>query len=99
MTFPRARRSLYWLFFFLLTLINIIGGIVALNAGSPTARWIIVAVTGLIWLAVAAARARDMNRSPWWALLTPIPVLGFGVAIWLGFSDSQPAESEDSASE
>lgn len=49
-------------------------------------------IAGYVWLVVCAARSRAMGRSPWWGLLTVIPVLGWGVAIWLEFADSGPAE-------
>ena len=43
-----------------------------------------------IWLLIAAARARDMGRSGWLGLMTPIPIVGWGVALWFGIASSKP---------
>lgn len=89
MPLPRIKRSLFWLSFFVLMAVSIIGNVAASNSNAPTAVFVVLALTGIIWLLVAAGRARDMGRSAWWALLTLVPVLGWGIIIWIGFSETE----------
>lgn len=43
-----------------------------------------------IWLLIAAACARDMGRPGWLSLLTPIPIVRWGVALWFGIASNKP---------
>ena len=89
MPLPRINRPLFWLSFFALLAVGIIGNVAGSNWNAPTAVWIVLVITGIVWLFIAAGRARDMGRSAWWALLVLVPVLGWVVALWLGFSKTR----------
>ena len=98
MKFPCIRRSLYWPFFLALTLVNIVTSVGVSNApagsGPVITQLTVFALTGLAWLIVAAARANDMGKSPWLALLTLVPFVGWGIVFWLGFAEGMPKEGD-----
>ena len=100
MKFPRIRRGLYWPFFLALALVNIVTSVGVSNAASGSGPLItqltVFTLTGLVWLSVAAARANDMGKSPWLALLTLVPFVGWGIVLWLGLAEGAPKEGDTS---
>ncbi len=51
------------------------------------------------YLCVAAARSRDMGKSPWYCLTILIPVYGWWAFLWLGIARSHAVEAEESTKE
>ena len=51
------------------------------------------------YLCVAAARSRDMGKSPWYCLTILIPVYGWWAFLWLGIAKSHAVEAEESTTE
>ena len=51
------------------------------------------------YLFVAAARSRDMGKSPWYCLTTLIPIYGWWAFLWLGIARSHAAEAEELTAE
>ena len=51
------------------------------------------------YLFVAAARSRDMGKSPWYCLTTLIPIYGWWAFLWLGIARSHAAEAEEATAE
>ena len=58
--------------------------------------WVIVVPS---YLYVAAARSRDMGKSPWYCLTTLIPVYGWWAFLWLGIARSHAVEAEELTAE
>jgi uncharacterized membrane protein YhaH (DUF805 family) len=58
-------------------------------------------IVGLVWifativpaLAVLVRRLHDTGRSGWWALISPVPVIGFIVLLVFTVQDSHPGEN------
>lgn len=96
----RAKRGHYW---GVLIALNVVNAVVlfalminAFESGtSPSSPLLLIApaISLYFWFAVCTARLRDMGRSGWLALLTLIPIIGFVVALWLGFAGSEPTAS------
>ena len=91
----RIRRGPFWIVFAVLILINI--AMQATTGGSSELPFVFLlvwlALLGIIWLAVCVGRLRDMAKSPWLCLLTLVPLVGFFMLLWLGFSASDSVES------
>ena len=90
----RIRRGPFWIVFAVLILINIAMQATTGENGLPLVFLLVwLAVLAIIWLAVCVGRLRDMAKSPWLCLLTLVPLVGFFMLLWLGFSASDSVES------
>ena len=58
--------------------------------------WVIILPS---YLCIAAARSRDMGKSPWYCLTTLIPIYGWWAFLWLGIARSHAAEAEEATAE
>lgn len=65
------------------------------EAGSLAALLVLFCALAVTWCTVcaAAARLRDLDRSPWWAILLFIPVAGFVELLYLAIARSRVSES------
>ena len=92
----RAKRGHYWGVLIALNFVNVVVWfaltISALESGTSSPILLLIApvISLYFWFVVCTARLRDMGRSGWWSLLTLVPFLGWGVALWLGFAASEP---------
>ena len=92
----RITRMGYWM-----SVAGILIAVLALSAtdmldelgDDATTRLVSVVVTAT-YLAVAVLRMSDMGNNPWWSLTSLIPIVGFGVFLWLGFAKSRVDEVE-----
>jgi uncharacterized membrane protein YhaH (DUF805 family) len=74
----RARRSEFWWFFLLVSLVYVA---VVLTELHPVV--LVALVLCLIpYLAVAVRRLHDTGRSGWWLLLNLVPLLGLLLIVW-----------------
>ena len=72
-------------------------GVAVLSIGAfDLLAWVIVLPS---YLCVAAARSRDMGKSPWYCLTTLIPVYGWWAFLWLGVARSHAAEAKETTAE
>ena len=87
----RVRRPVYWA-----ALVALWGGngIIALVAAPLVIQAPVLVVTSLLWLLVVAGRFRDMDMSPWMALTTFIPLIGFFVVLYAGFAKPKDAATD-----
>ena len=93
----RIRRGPFWIVFAVLILINIAMQATTGANGLPLVFLLVwLAVLAIIWLAVCVGRLRDMGKSPWLCLLTLVPLVGFFMLLWLGFSASESADTAES---
>ena len=84
-------RPVYWGALVALWVVN---GIIAFVAPVPEIQVPVLVVTGLPWLLVVAGRFRDMDMSPWMALTTFIPLIGFFVVLYAGFAKPKDAATD-----
>ena len=85
----RIARKGYWL-----SIIGITAAIFAADLLADAPR----STTGAIaigYLLVAALRLRDIGRSPWWCLITMIPLGGTIFLLWLGFARPHVTEGHE----
>lgn len=94
----RARRSEYWWFVLLYSVVYVVGVVItAVTANtSVSALGPIVLVVGILALvlpliAVAIRRLHDTGRSGWWYLLGLVPLIGAIVLLVFYVEDSHPA--------
>ena len=90
----KVGRPVYWMALVALWLVN---GTIAFVAPVPEIQLPVLVVTGLPWLLVVAGRFRDMAMSPWMALTTFIPLIGFFVVLYAGVAKpkDETTEGED----
>ena len=87
----RAGRKVFWITFVVLAITGMIVNAIASSMARGYLLTFIFLIPALyVWLAVAAARARDMGRSGWFCLLTCVPVAGLVVVLWLGLANDEP---------
>jgi uncharacterized membrane protein YhaH (DUF805 family) len=77
----RATRREYWMFFLFALLITIGLGIVDSMLGTLFIASAFNLAIFIPWLAVAARRLHDIDRSGWWLLIGFIPLIGSIVLI------------------
>jgi uncharacterized membrane protein YhaH (DUF805 family) len=98
----RARRTAYWMFTLITTLVAIALGFIdaalGLEIGPAKAD---VGVLGILYallvlvpsIAVAVRRLHDTNRSGWWLLIAMVPLLGVIVLLVMLCLDSTPGDN------
>ena len=72
----RSRRKEYWLFFLLLTILNIVAMLIDRAMGMATLQGIVVLGLLIPNIAVSVRRLHDRDKSGWWVLLIFIPLIG-----------------------
>jgi len=72
----RSRRKEYWLFFLLLTILNIVAMLIDRAMGIVTLQGIVVLGLLIPNIAVSVRRLHDRDKSGWWVLLIFIPLIG-----------------------
>ncbi len=96
----RARRKEYWMFFLFNVIIcfvlGFVEGLLGIAAGSGTGALSILYVLAVFipGIAVSVRRLHDTNRSGWWLLLSPVPLIGAIVLLFFMVQDSQPGENQ-----
>jgi len=96
----RARRKEYWMFFLFNIIIcfvlGFVEGLVGIAAESGTGVLSILYVLAVLipGIAVSVRRLHDINRSGWWLLLSPVPLIGAIVLLVFMVQDSQPGENQ-----
>jgi len=97
----RARRKEYWYFFLFNLLITIVLLVIDDMAGTLIAEGgigLLSSIYGLAVLipffAVAVRRLHDTDRSGWWLLIWPIPLIGAIVILVFTVQDSKPGENQ-----
>ena len=90
----RARRTEYWLFVLLNSIIAMLLSVVDYLLDSSGFIGLIFALAIFIpSIAVAVRRLHDTNRSGWWMLITFIPVIGIIALLIFFVLDSSPGEN------
>lgn len=70
-------------------------GAAATEAGSLAALLVLFCALVVTWCTVcaAAARLRDLGRSPWWAILLFVPVAGFAELVYLALARGRQSDA------
>jgi len=83
----RARRTEYWMFILIYTIINVIFAVLGLDTLSVIVSLILLVPS----ISIAARRLHDTGRTGWWQLLFLIPIIGFIVLVVFLAQDSHDA--------
>jgi uncharacterized membrane protein YhaH (DUF805 family) len=89
----RTRRSEFWAAFGAAVGISILGGIIdGVVFGSGAGIFYIASIAVWIWLTWGSSvnRFHDMGLSGWMSLLYFIPLVNFGIFIWVGSGPGKP---------
>ncbi|MFV2010783.1 MULTISPECIES: DUF805 domain-containing protein [Micromonosporaceae] len=93
----RARRAEYWWFVLFSTAVAIVGSILdlllgtGLDGGNLGILYVVALLAlALPSLAVAVRRLHDTERSGWWVLISPIPLIGPLVMLIFTVQDGTP---------